>query len=389
VALLMSGFKPGAGEHQTCAFASDKLESCPITQLVDLEQTRFRLRVMLSHAGLLEQEWTGAIHFNDTQPEEALMAAFRWEWCKPSTILFATECPANERNFAIALAYAMEVGAKLILLHVSQHSAEARVHHAITNTHREVSPSPKQLLEPLADRARDLDIDCTVALREGSAAEEILKYIKEGHVDRVVIGVHTAGPVGKLLVGSVAETLLRTADVPVTIGSPYVIEGTYRNLLTRTILCWVDEHRSSEVTVHFAGELAEQFGARLILRRIIPPQKKARLTASQSLGQMETRILGMIPPRVLAKVSAHAKVTIGDPAEELLHQGRTLRANVIVMGAHDATHFAAVCNGGPVYKVLAYASCPVIALSPVVLAGYGPETARPSSSEINFLAGVI
>ena len=38
-------------------------------------------------------------------------------WSKPSTILFATEIPANEKAFAFALAQAVEFGAKLILFH--------------------------------------------------------------------------------------------------------------------------------------------------------------------------------------------------------------------------------------------------------------------------------
>jgi hypothetical protein len=38
-------------------------------------------------------------------------------WSKPSTILFASEIPANEKAFAFALAQAVEFGAELILFH--------------------------------------------------------------------------------------------------------------------------------------------------------------------------------------------------------------------------------------------------------------------------------
>ncbi len=38
-------------------------------------------------------------------------------WSKPSTILFASEIPANEKAFAFALAQAREFGANLILFH--------------------------------------------------------------------------------------------------------------------------------------------------------------------------------------------------------------------------------------------------------------------------------
>ena len=65
------------------------------------------------------------------------------------------------------------------------------------------------------------------------------------------------------------------------------------------------------------------------------------------------------------------------------------QANLIVLGAHGASHFAAVTRAGTVYKVLAFAHCPVIALSPIVLAecGVQAETHRPC--EVNFIAGVI
>ena len=51
------------------------------------------------------------------------MVAFKRGWCKPSAILFATECPANDRNFTVALAHAKESGAKLTLFHVAPSTA--------------------------------------------------------------------------------------------------------------------------------------------------------------------------------------------------------------------------------------------------------------------------
>ena len=38
-------------------------------------------------------------------------------WSKPSTILFASEIPANQKAFAFAVAQAKEFGANLILFH--------------------------------------------------------------------------------------------------------------------------------------------------------------------------------------------------------------------------------------------------------------------------------
>ena len=46
-----------------------------------------------------------------------MAAAMKPGWSKPSTILFASEIPANEKALGFALAQAKESGANLILFH--------------------------------------------------------------------------------------------------------------------------------------------------------------------------------------------------------------------------------------------------------------------------------
>jgi nucleotide-binding universal stress UspA family protein len=318
------------------------------------------------------------------------MITLKPEWSKPSTILFATECPANENAFTFALAQAKESKANLVLLHVCCDSAKpaaarARGHSAATAE----TGRAKQLFEPLLEHARDLGIHCRTVFRKGCASAEILSFLHERKVDRVIVGVHTPGPIGKPLIGSVAETLLRSSDVPVTIVGPYLATGNYRDFLTRTILCVVTAHRSSEVVAHFAAEIAAHHKARLVLLQVIAPQESESVLAGRSLGRLELELLEKVPVRLRARLSVEAVAALGDPTEELLYQSQVLCANLVVMDAHNATHFAAVSNANFLYKVLAYAECPVITLSPVVLADYGHEAARLSPDGDNYLAGVV
>ena len=97
----------------------------------------------------------------------------------------------------------------------------------------------KQCFESLAQRARDLGIHCRVVVRPGLPADEILTFLRSQKIDCVIMGAHTPGPIGKLLVGSVAEAVLRSANVPVNIVGPDVVEGTFHNFAKRTILCSV------------------------------------------------------------------------------------------------------------------------------------------------------
>lgn len=318
-----------------------------------------------------------------------MAATIKPGWSKPATILFASEIPVNEKAFSYAVAEAAEFGADLILFHVYD-SEEAVASHSPGPRHYDYSRAraEKHLFEPFAERARNLGIHCRTVVRSGSAAEQILTFQGERRIDRIVIGAHSPGPVGKLLVGSVAEAVLRNATVPVNIVGPYVVEGTYRYSAGRTILCSASGQVSGRVVASFAAELAARHKASLILQHVIPPQESAEVLANRTLDQMEEELFSLIPARLQDKVDVKTRAVLGDPTEELLYQGRSQRANLIVMGAQGASQFAAVTRASVVYKVLAFAQCPVITLSPIVLAGCGAGKDHPHASEL-CMAGVF
>src|SRR6516164_2320478 len=154
-------------------------------------------------------------------------------WSKPSTILFASEIPANEKAFNFALAQAKESAADLILFHaydtlvVAAETSGIRYYDYAAAARAEIGH-----LEPLAQRAREEGIKCETVVRPGLPADQILAYVREHEIDRIVMGTHSPGPIGKLLVGSVAEAVLRTSTVPVLIVGPQVEDGTLRNFET-------------------------------------------------------------------------------------------------------------------------------------------------------------
>jgi nucleotide-binding universal stress UspA family protein len=55
----------------------------------------------------------------------------------------------------------------------------------------------------------------TTSTAIGTPVDQILDYIDDSHIDLVVMGTHGRGPVGHLLLGSVAERIVRRSPVPV------------------------------------------------------------------------------------------------------------------------------------------------------------------------------
>lgn len=328
--------------------------------------------------------------------KKSLKAAPKRGWIHPSVILFATEIPASEKAFELALAEAGEFGASLILFHaydmlvVGEPGKNGFPYH---DYEADLRVCERQL-EPLAERARRAGVKCEVVVRAGLPVEQILAFAREREVDRIVIETHSPGPAGKLLVGPVAEAVLRRAEAPVYLLSPEAALSGPRDGSPRTILCAADMRESSGVVTEFAAGLAAEIGARLVLQHVIQPQERAQALAGRTLDDVEAELLELAPAGLREQVEIETIVVSGDPTEELLHQSRVQQACLIVLGAQSASAFAAIARHGVIYKTLAHAHCPVVTLSPVVLAasagaGKKPPQRVETCQETYYMAGVF
>lgn len=317
-----------------------------------------------------------------------MAATIKPGWSKPSTILFASECSPNEKALAFALAEAAAFNAELIIFHACDCSDRDPQETLALDGHDDATLRNRSLAS-IVQRAAKIGVRCKIVLRRGVAADQILAFLRHRRIDRIVMGTHSPGPVGKLLVGSVAEAVLRNANVPVCIVGPNVVEGTFRNAVIRRVICDVSKPQAKDLVVDFAANLAARRNASLVLQHVIPPQEGAAILADTPIHKIEAELPALVPTRLRHKIRVVTRVAFGDPAEELLHQSRSLDASLIVLYAHGASQFAAITRAAPIYKVLAYAPCPVVTISPIVLAQYGISAESSYRSEVNYLAGVI
>jgi nucleotide-binding universal stress UspA family protein len=130
------------------------------------------------------------------------------------TILHPTdfsECSAFA--FRLACSLARDYGARLIVLHV----AEPPI--TVASEGMVMIPPPLDL-EPIREKLRqirpgDPAVPMEYCLVEGNAAPEILRVAEESHCDVIVLGTHGRTGLARLLMGSVAEQVVRRACCPV------------------------------------------------------------------------------------------------------------------------------------------------------------------------------
>ena len=83
-----------------------------------------------------------------------------------------------------------------------------------------VGDADRQLQRLLTDHDRTQLRAKAVAVVASSPATAIIDYAKQTHVDIIVVGTHGRGGVSHLLMGSVAEHVVRNAPCPVLVVRP-------------------------------------------------------------------------------------------------------------------------------------------------------------------------
>jgi nucleotide-binding universal stress UspA family protein len=72
-----------------------------------------------------------------------------------------------------------------------------------------------RVLEDIAERGEAAGVEVVTAVENGTAHRRILEYADENGVDVVVMATHGRTGIGRYLLGSVTEKIVRLSDAPV------------------------------------------------------------------------------------------------------------------------------------------------------------------------------
>jgi nucleotide-binding universal stress UspA family protein len=201
---------------------------------------------------------------------------------------------------------------------------------------------------------------------------EILTEADVFDVDLIVMGSHGRTGVRRLLLGSVADAILRQAACPVLIVPPHADEHAI-TVPFKSIVCPVDFSPASRDAVRFALTLAQEDDAEITLVHSVemPPELRdysfpaeIDIDAVHAAARADAlaRLRDLVPASARDYCTVHTEATEGRPHRAVVLLAAERRADLIVMGAHGRSSLDRLVFGSNAYAVVRDAVCPVLAV---------------------------
>jgi len=221
----------------------------------------------------------------------------------------------------------------------------------------------------------------------GDPATGILEVEKEVGADLVVVATHGRTGIAHLILGSLAEKVVRESRCPVFTtrrGEKLASTEPFRRVLVP-----VDIAERSVAALTYARDIAEHSKGTVYPLHIVPTEETDLLLRDVYQAREGTRANLVVAEKVagqklqdLAQThlsGVHHEPIIhvsGDPARTILEVERAIGADLIVMATHGFTGLFHLILGSLTEKMVREAACPVLSLGQLPEAPRRPQFAK-------------
>jgi nucleotide-binding universal stress UspA family protein len=292
-------------------------------------------------------------------------------------ILFATDfSDASEAALGYATAFSLRYGSTIHLAHVLPDVSFLRPGApdpaVIGSIYEEAHSGAQEKMQRLADRLKGFPH--RTCIRHGQTCKVLGEIISEQQIDLVIAGTHGRTGLGKLVMGSVAEEILREASCPVLTVGPKVV-GTLppesrrerelppTQINVRQVLYATDFKQEWHQASQYAFSLAREFRARLALLHVIEDYGNEPYERPGPIDTALSKLRELVADDAGLRYSPEILAEFGSPAESILQTAADRDIDLIVLGVRPAAGRIGVVThlGRAVaHKIIVGAHCPVL-----------------------------
>ena len=278
-------------------------------------------------------------------------------------VLFVTDfSTSSELALPYAIALAAQYNGKIYIGHViSPEMFEFLPPALIPEIAERIKAHTRKRMDELMHDTSFYGVPHEALLEEGDIGETLKQAVAAHNIDVIALGTHSRQGLQKLLMGAVAEKILRLAHLPVLTVGPQSQEFVPERR-PRSILFAADFSTDCMHAMSCAISLAHKFTARLISVHVVSnvaedPQVTTRF---EQFFIQRLRELVVAPPGI--QLQQEFRVEFGSPADCILKVAANSAIDLIVMGVHGAGSLASTDRhfGTTAYRVVAEARCPVL-----------------------------
>ena len=276
-------------------------------------------------------------------------------------ILFLTDLTeASEAAFSYAIAFARQYDACLYPGHVVVPQVPSELE----------APLPSSLLRAieeqkraqLANAVKDTGITTRVLVQEGFVDNVVPRWINEHGIDLIVAGTHGRRGIQRLLLGSTAELILRTASCPVLTVGPNVERQPAGGLRINKVLFATDLSEETEFAASYALSFARQHHAQLTFLHVLPVENRSHAEQMQASSNAQNELRRLAPSDARLGCEIAFVVEQGDPGERILTYAARKAVDLIVLGLPRNKKFTTHFRSGVTYEVISSATRAVLTM---------------------------
>ncbi len=263
-------------------------------------------------------------------------------------------------SLQVAGVIAQSFGSEVVVLHLQR--LEAPVYFTVAQTQalrgqlrRSVRAARKHTGEFARKYLPEGVAQRVTVMEEDDVVDTIFKTQDEMGADLIAMGTHGRGGLARVRLGSIAESVLHQAQVPILTVGPRVKLTPTREAIRR-VLCPVNYSPSSQAALEHAATLAVKTGAELTVAHI----------EEDSVGKNEQasveQLCNWVPANIRAHCAVKEVVKQGSAAEQIVEEAEKSHADLLVIGAQPRSLLGAVLLGSTTDLVIRSAACPVVSV---------------------------
>lgn len=231
-------------------------------------------------------------------------------------------------------------------------------------------------LERVAELPRASGLRVRLAVLDGTVVDALASYSKHVGIDLVVMTTHGRGGLSRIWLGSVADSLVRSVDIPILVLRPRnaKVSAFGPQFGVDHIVIPVDGTDESERMLEHAIEFGQLTGARYSLVQVVAPPIQSTPAFVMPVGsddfeqvreQAETSLNRVAQSmRARGLVVQTTVVVQTQAAAGILEHSAECRGDLIAMATHGRTGWPRLMLGSVADKVLRGSSVPLLLLPP-------------------------